>query len=55
MHDDQTTRPVPSTVIRVVFQRTRRFRTLYLSGIMAVQMTLLKPSTTERFAARKAG
>ena len=52
MHDDQTTRPVPSTVISVVFQRTRRLRTLYLSGIMAFQMTFLRPSMTERLAAR---
>ena len=36
MHDDQTTSPVPSTVISVVFQRTRKFRTLYLSGIIGV-------------------
>src|SRR5271169_2173195 len=35
IHDDQTTIPLPSTVINVVFQRTRRFRTLYLKGIMA--------------------
>src|SRR5580704_17855752 len=35
MHDDQTTIPLPSTVISVVFQRTSRFRTLYLNGIMA--------------------
>ena len=55
MHDDQTTRPVPSVVITVVFQRTRRLRMLYLSGIMAVQTTLRKPSMTERFAARTAG
>ncbi len=55
MHDDQTTSPVPRTVISVVFQRTRRLRTLYLSGIMAAQMTLRKPSMTERLAARRAG
>ena len=55
MHDDQTTRPVPSTVISVVFQRTRRLRTLYLSGIMAVQTTFLRPLMTERFAARTRG
>src|SRR5712691_3524681 len=35
MHDDQTTSPVPSTVISVVFQRTRRLRVLYLRGIIA--------------------
>jgi hypothetical protein len=34
MHDDQTTKPVPRTVINVVFQRTRKLRTLYLSGII---------------------
>ena len=55
MHDDQTTSPVPSVVITVVFQRTRRLRTLYLSGIMAAQITLRRPSITERFAARTAG
>ncbi len=55
MHDDQTTSPVPSVVITVVFQRTCRLRTLYLSGIMAVQITLRRPSITERFAARTAG
>ena len=48
MHDDQTTSPVPITVISVVFQRTRRLRTLYLSGIMAAQMTLRSPSMTEQ-------
>ena len=55
MHDDQTTSPVPSVVIRVVFQRTRRLRMLYLSGIMAAQTTLRNPSMTDMFAARTAG
>ena len=52
MHDDQTIRPVPRTVISVVTQRTRRLRTLYLSGIMTVQTTFLRPLTTESRAAR---
>src|ERR1700722_16184854 len=34
IHDDHTTKPVPMTVISVVFHRTRKLRTLYLSGIM---------------------
>ncbi len=35
MHDDQTIAPVPRIVSSVVTQRTRRFRTLYLSGIIS--------------------
>ena len=55
MHDDATRRAVPSTVISVVFHRTRRLRTLYLSGIMASQTTFLRPLMTEEFAAKTAG
>lgn len=35
----QTTSPVPTTVINVVTQRTRRLRTLYLTGIIGAGLS----------------